>query len=216
LIYLSCCRIAIIKIRSSALVKEVIDMKSTWGCVLAAVGVIVLGAIIIAVSLVGIYNSLVTKSQAVDAQWSQVETQYQRRYDLIPNLVNSVKGMMQQEQTVFLAIAEARTKYGAAQTVNEKAVAAGEVETALGRLLAVIENYPDLKSSQNVTQLMDELAGTENRISVERRRFNDLVRDYNTQIKTFPTNMLAGMFGFSDKQYFQSVSGAETAPKVEF
>lgn len=191
-------------------------MKSTWGCVLAAVGVIVLGAIIIAVSLVGIYNSLVTKSQGVDAQWSQVETQYQRRYDLIPNLVNSVKGMMTQEQTVFLAIADARTKYGAAQTVNEKAAAAGEVETALGRLLAVMENYPDLKSSQNVTQLMDELAGTENRISVERRRFNDLVRDYNTQIKTFPTNMLAGMFGFSEKQYFQSVSGAETAPKVEF
>lgn len=191
-------------------------MKSTWGCVLAAVGVIVLGAIIIAVSLVGIYNSLVTKSQGVDAQWSQVETQYQRRYDLIPNLVNSVKGMMTQEQTVFLAIADARTKYGAAQTVNEKAAAAGEVETALGRLLVVMENYPDLKSSQNVTQLMDELAGTENRISVERRRFNDLVRDYNTQIKTFPTNMLAGMFGFSEKQYFQSVSGAETAPKVEF
>ncbi|MDD5397765.1 MAG: LemA family protein [Dehalococcoidia bacterium] len=191
-------------------------MKSTWGCVLAAVGVIVLGAVIIAVSLVGIYNSLVTKSQGIDAQWSQVETQYQRRYDLIPNLVNSVKGMMTQEQTVFLAIAEARTKYGAAQTVDEKAAAAGEVETALGRLLAVIENYPDLKSSQNVTQLMDELAGTENRISVERRRFNDLVREYNTQIKTFPTNMLAGMFGFSEKQYFQSVSGAETAPKVEF
>jgi len=162
------------------------------------------------------YNGLVTKSQAVDAQWSQVETQYQRRYDLIPNLVNSVKGMMQQEQTVFLAIADARTKYGAAQTVNEKAVAAGEVETALGRLLAVMENYPDLKSSQNVTQLMDELAGTENRISVERRRFNDLTREYNTQIKTFPTNMLAGMFGFSEKQYFQSVTGSDTPPKVEF
>jgi len=191
-------------------------MKSTWGCVLAAVGVIVLVAIIVAVSLVGIYNSLVTKSQAVDAQWSQVETQYQRRYDLIPNLVNSVKGMMQQEQTVFLAIADARTKYGAAQTVNDKAVAAGEVETALGRLLAVMENYPDLKSSQNVTQLMDELAGTENRISVERRRFNDLTREYNTQIKTFPTNMLAGMFGFSEKQYFQSVTGSDTPPKVEF
>ncbi|TSA55354.1 MAG: LemA family protein [Dehalococcoidia bacterium] len=191
-------------------------MKSTWGCVLAAVGVIVLGAIIIAVSLVGMYNGLVTKSQGVDAQWSQVETQYQRRYDLIPNLVNSVKGMMTQEQKVFLAIAEARTKYGAAQTVNEKAVAAGEVETALGRLLAIIENYPDLKSSQNVTQLMDELAGTENRISVERRRFNDLTRDYNTQVKTFPTNMLAGMFGFSERQYFQSVTGSDTPPKVEF
>ncbi len=191
-------------------------MKSTWGCVLAAVGVIVLVAVIIAVSLVGMYNGLVTKSQGVDAQWSQVETQYQRRYDLIPNLVNSVKGMMKQEQTVFLAIADARTKYGAAQTVNDKAVAAGEVETALGRLLAVMENYPDLKSSQNVTQLMDELAGTENRISVERKRFNDLTRDYNTQIKTFPTNMLAGMFGFTEKQYFQSVTGSETPPKVEF
>ena len=191
-------------------------MKSTWGCVLAAVGVVVLGAIIIAVSLVGIYNGLVTKSQGIDAQWSQVETQYQRRYDLIPNLVNSVKGMMTQEQKIFLAIAEARTKYGAAQTVNEKAVAAGEVETALGRLLAIMENYPDLKSSHNVTQLMDELAGTENRISVERKRFNDLTRDYNTQVKTFPTNMLAGMFGFSEKQYFESVTGSDTPPKVEF
>jgi LemA protein len=191
-------------------------MKSTWGCVLAAVGVIVLGAIIIAISLVGIYNSLVTKSQGIDAQWSQVETQYQRRYDLIPNLVNSVKGMMTQEQKVFLAIADARTKYGAAQTVNEKAAAAGEVETALGRLLAIMENYPELKSSQNVTQLMDELAGTENRISVERRRFNELTRDYNTQVKTFPTNMLAGMFGFSERQYFQSVTGSDTPPKVEF
>ena len=191
-------------------------MKSTWGCVLAAVGVIVLGAIIIAVSLVGIYNGLVTKSQGIDSQWSQVETQYQRRYDLIPNLVNSVKGMMTQEQKIFLAIAEARTRYGAAQTVNEKAVAAGEVETALGRLLAIMENYPDLKSSQNVTQLMDELAGTENRISVERKRFNDLTRDYNTQVKTFPTNMLAGMFGFSEKQYFESVTGSDTPPKVEF
>ncbi|MCX5993684.1 MAG: LemA family protein [Chloroflexi bacterium] len=131
-------------------------------------------------------------------------------------LVNSVKGMMTQEQKIFLAIAEARTRYGAARTVNEKAVAAGEVETALGNLLVIIENYPDLKSSQNVTQLMDELAGTENRISVERKRFNDLTRDYNTQVKTFPTNMLAGMFGFSEKQYFQSVTGSDTPPKVEF
>ena len=191
-------------------------MKSTWGCALAAVGAIVVVAIIIAVSLMGIYNGLVTKSQAIEAQWSQVETQYQRRFDLIPNLVNTVKGMMKQEQTVFQAIADARTKYGAAQTVNAKAAAAGEVETSLGRLIAVMENYPDLKSSQNVTQLMDELAGTENRVSVERKRFNDLTRDYNTQIKTFPTNMLAGMFGFTEKQYFQSVTGSETAPKVEF
>jgi LemA protein len=191
-------------------------MKSTWGCALAAVGAIVVVVIIIAVSLMGMYNGLVTKSQAVDAQWAQVETQYQRRFDLIPNLVNSVKGIMKQEQTVFDAIAQARTQYGSATTVDAKAQAAGQVETALGRLLAIVENYPELKSSQNVTSLMDELAGTENRISVERRRYNDLVRDYNTQIKTFPTNMLAGTFGFSEKQYFQSVTGANQAPKVEF
>lgn len=191
-------------------------MKSQWGCLIAAVAAVLIVAVIIVVSLVGIYNSLVTKSQAIDAQWSQVETQYQRRYDLIPNLVNSVKGMMKQEQTVFQAIDDARTKYGSATTVDAKAAAAGEVETSLGRLIAVMENYPDLKSSQTVTQLMDELAGTENRISVERRRFNDLVRDYNTQIKTFPTNMLAGMFGFSEKEYFKSVTGSDVAPKVEF
>ncbi len=191
-------------------------MKSTWGCLLAAAGAVVLVGIIIAVSLMGVYNSLVAKSQAIDAQWAQVETQYQRRYDLIPNLVNAVKGMMKQEQTVFQAIDDARAKYGSATTVDAKAEAAGQVETSLGRLIAVMENYPDLKSSQTVINLMDELAGTENRISVERRRYNDLVQDYNTQIKTFPTNMLAGMFGFTPKQYFQSVTGADQAPKVEF
>jgi LemA protein len=191
-------------------------MKSTWGCLIAAVAAIAIVAVISIIALVGMYNSLVIKQQAIDAQWSQVETQYQRRYDLIPNLVNSVKGMMTQEQTVFQAIADARTKYGAATTVDSKAAAAGEVETALGRLIAVMENYPDLKSSQTVINLMDELAGTENRIGVERRRFNDLTRDYNTQIKTFPTNMLAGMFGFMEKQYFKSVSGSDVAPKVEF
>jgi len=191
-------------------------MKSTWGCLIAAVAAIAIVAVIIIIALVGMYNSLVIKQQAIDAQWSQVETQYQRRYDLIPNLVNSVKGMMKQEQTVFQAIADARTKYGSATTVDAKAAAAGEVETALGRLIAVMENYPDLKSSQTVINLMDELAGTENRISVERRRFNDLTRDYNTQIKTFPTNMLAVMFGFTEKQYFKSVTGSDIAPKVEF
>ena len=185
------------------------------GCFIG-IGVIVVIVLIVAGSLVGVYNSLVTNAQAVDAQWAQVETQYQRRFDLIPNLVNSVKGLMAQEKAVFDAIAQARTKYGSATTVNEKAAAAGEVETALGRLLAIVENYPEIKSSAAVISLMDELAGTENRISVERKRYNDLVRTFNTQVKTFPTNMLAGMFGFSEKQYFQSVSGADQAPKVEF
>ena len=185
------------------------------GC-LIAVGVVVVLVLIIGGWLAGTYNSLVTQSQAVDAQWGQVETQYQRRFDLIPNLVNSVKGLMTQERAVFDAIAEARTKYGSATTVNDKAAAAGQLETALGRLLVVVENYPEIRSSAAVTGLMDELAGTENRISVERRRYNDLVRTYNTSVKTFPTNMIAGMFGFAEKQYFQSVSGADKAPKVEF
>jgi LemA protein len=180
------------------------------------IGVIILLTVVVVGSLIGTYNSLVSKSQAVDAQWSQVETQYQRRYDLIPNLVNSVKGAMAQEQKVFDAIAQARTKYGSAVTTDEKAAAAGELEVALGRLLVVMENYPQLKSIDAVRGLMDELAGTENRISTERRRYNEAVRDYNTAIKTFPTNLIAGMFGFTDKKYFESVSGANLTPKVEF
>ena len=179
-------------------------------------GLIILAVIIfLGLSLVGFYNSLVTKSQAVDNQWAQVETQYQRRFDLIPNLVNSVEGIMAQEQDVFGAIAEARTKYGGAQTIDEKAEAATQMESALGRLLVVMENYPQLKSSENVTQLMDELAGTENRVSVERRRFNDLVLDYNTAIKKFPGNLIAGILGFSQRAYFEAVEGAEQAPVVE-
>ena len=185
------------------------------GCFIV-IGVVVVLVLIIGGWLMGTYNSLVTQSQAIDAQWGQVETQYQRRFDLIPNLVNSVKGLMAQEKTVFDSIAQARTKYGSAATVNEKAAAAGQVETALGRLLVVMENYPEIRSSTAVTSLMDELAGTENRISVERRRYNDFVRTYNTSVKTFPNAMIAGMFGFSEKEYFTSVSGADKAPKVEF
>jgi LemA protein len=165
-------------------------------------------------ALMGFYNSLVTKTQAVENQWAQVETQYQRRFDLIPNLVGSVEGIMKQEQEVFGLIAEARTRYSGAQTVNEKAAAASEVESALGRLLVILENYPELKSSENVSALMDELAGTENRVSVERRRYNDLVRDYNTTIKKFPANLIAGSFGFTEKSYFEAVEGAEQAPEV--
>lgn len=171
--------------------------------------------VFVALSLVGFYNSLVTKTQAIDNQWAQVETQYQRRFDLIPNLVNSVEGIMSQEQEVFGAIAKARTRYGGAKTIDEKAQAATQLESALGRLLVVIENYPELRSAGNVTQLMDELAGTENRIAVERRRFNDLVKDYNTAIKKFPGKMIAGMFGFGERPYFEAVEGAEQAPTVE-
>ncbi len=190
-------------------------MKARYGCLIgiAAVALIILIAIIV---FWGGYNSLVTKSQSIDGQWAQVETQYQRRFDLIPNLVNSVKGIMSQEQTVFGQIADARTKYAGAQTTDEKAVAGSNLDSALARLLVIMENYPQLRSVETVTQLMDELAGTENRISVERRRYNTVVQDYNTSIKTVPTNVVAGMFGFDQREYFKSVSGSDQAPKVEF
>lgn len=162
------------------------------------------------------YNGFVGKNEAVDNQWAQVETQYQRRFDLIPNLVSSVKGAMNQEQAVFNAIAEARTRYSGAKSVDEKASAAGQVETALGRLLVVMENYPTLKSIDVVQGLMAELAGAENRVSVERKRFNDAVQILNVSIKRFPSNLIAKVFSFNERQYFESVSGAENVPKVEF
>lgn len=190
-------------------------MKNRLGW-LIGLGALVLVILIIAGSFFGTYNSLVTKSQAIDGQWAQVETQYQRRFDLIPNLVNSVKGVMTQEQTVFNQLAEARTKYAGAATPDAKAAAGGEVEAAFGRLLVIMENYPQLRSVEAVKQLMDELAGTENRISVERGRYNEKVRDFNTAIKTFPTNLIASMFNFSEREYFKSVTGADLVPKVEF
>jgi LemA protein len=190
-------------------------LKTRLGCFIG-IGVVVVIILVLGGILWSNYNSLVTKSQAVDSQWAQVETQYQRRYDLIPNLVNSVKGIMSQEKTVFDQIAEARTKYAGASTPDQKAAAGGELEASLGRLLVIMENYPQLRSVEAVTRLMDELAGTENRVSVERARYNDKVRDFNTSIKTFPANLTASLFNFNEKQYFKSVSGSDLAPKVEF
>ncbi len=162
------------------------------------------------------YNGLVTVNESVNNQWAQVETQYQRRFDLIPNLVESVKGVMKQEQAVFIALAEARTRYSGATTVDEKAQAAGQVESALGRLLVITENYPQLKSSETVQTLMAQLEGTENRVSVERTRFNDTVRDYNLRTKRFPGMIFAKIFGFGERPYFEAASGADTTPKVQF
>lgn len=179
----------------------------------------IIGLGIVAVLLVvgfGSYNSLITGSEAVDNQWAQVETQYQRRFDLIPNLVESVKGIMNQEQEIFTAIAEARTRYSGAQSVDEKAQAAGQVESALGRLLVITENYPQLKSSETVQTLMAQLEGTENRVSVERSRFNDTVRDYNLLTKRFPGMVFAKIFGFEARSYFEAATGADTTPKVQF
>lgn len=160
------------------------------------------------------YNNLVTSNEAITNQWAQVETQYQRRFDLIPNLVESVKGVMKQEQTIFDELAKARSHYAGAQTVNQKAEAASQVEGAFGRLLAIMENYPQLKSSDTVQTLMVQLEGTENRISVERKRYNDAIKEYNVSLKTIPTKWLASWFGFEARAYFEAVKGAEQAPKV--
>lgn len=180
--------------------------KST--IIIIAVVVIVLGYAFTS------YNGLITLTERADAQWAQVETQYQRRLDLIPNLVNSVKAVLTQEQTVFGDIAEARANYSNAGTPNERAAAASQIESSLGRLIAIVESYPNLRSSENVQDLMSQLEGTENRVSVERNRFNEVVRDYNTSIKRFPRNMLAGLFGFGERDYFESAEGAEVAPTV--
>lgn len=182
---------------------------------LIAVGAIVAVLIVIGAVFAGYYNSFVTKSQAIDNQWAQVETQYQRRFDLIPNLVSATRGIMKQEREVFGAIAEARTRYSGAQTPDARVDAANQMESALGRLLVIMENYPQLRSSGTVQQLMVQLEGTENRISVERRRYNDIVRDYNTSIKRVPGALFAGILGFDEKPYFESQAGAEQAPKVD-
>lgn len=179
---------------------------------IAVVAIVIVLGIYLAVS----YNGLVALRENATSQWQQVETQYQRRFDLIPNLVESVKGIMNQEQKVFSDLAEARTRYAGANTVSERAAAAGEVETSLGRLLAVVENYPNLRSSETVNNLMAQLEGTENRVSVERQRYNDSVRVYQVAIKRFPRSIVAAMFGFEDLEYFQADNGAEQAPKVNF
>ncbi|MEK7203256.1 MAG: LemA family protein [Patescibacteria group bacterium] len=163
-----------------------------------------------------IYNKMITLNEEVNNQWAQIETQFQRRFDLIPNLVASVKGAMQQEQKVFGDLAEARTHYANAKTVDAKAEAAGGVESAFARLLVIMENYPQLKSIETVQTLMAQLEGTENRVSVERKRYNDLARDFNVMIKRLPANLFASWFGFGERQYIQSVAGAEQAPVVNF
>ena len=186
---------------------------------LLALSIVILFVIIIAGCGIGTYNSLVNKSTAVDNQWAQVQVQYQRRFDLIPNLVESVKGIFNQEQEVFGKLADALTKYAGAQqsgTTSDQVAAANQLQSALARLLLVIENYPDLRSQENVTQLMDELAGTENRVSVERQRFNTATTDYNRLVRRFPSNVFAGMFGYETRSLFEAPPETEKPPKVEF
>lgn len=164
----------------------------------------------------GNYNGLVTNEEKVNSAWSQIDTQLQRRLDLIPNLVATAKGFAKQEQTIFTNIADARAKLAGAQTVAGKAAADSELSGALSRLLVVVENYPNLKSDTTFRQLMDELAGTENRIATARKDYNDAVQTFNTKLKVFPTVIFANIFGFDAKEYFKAEAGAESTPKVDF
>lgn len=172
--------------------------------------------IIIAISLGGSYNGIVAKAEEVDNKFATIDTQLQRRADLIPNLVNTVKGYAAQEKEIIASVTEARAKLAGATTVGEKANADEELTSALNRLLVVVENYPELKSSQNFIQLSDELAGTENRIATARRDYNEAVKEYNLKIKKFPTNLMANMFGYGAKEYFQATEGSKEVPNVNF
>jgi LemA protein len=181
--------------------------------------VVIVGLIGMAVfgSYVSTRNTLVTKNEAVKSAWSQVDIVLQRRADLIPNLVETVKGYAQQEQTVFGDIAKARSALLSAGTPQQKIAANGQLDSALGRLLVVVENYPQLRSNENFLRLQDELAGTENRIAVERKRYNDTLQDYNTYVQQFPNNIFAGWAGFKPNDaYFQASEGSRVAPKVNF
>ena len=180
--------------------------------------IIVVGVILIAIiaGLVSSYNGVVSLSEEVDNKFATIDTMLQRRADLIPNLVNTVKGYTNQEQAVIDSVTDARAKLAGANSVGEKANADQELTSALNNLLVVVENYPDLKSSQNFINLSDELAGTENRIATARKDYNDAVKEYNTKIKRFPTNIVSGMFGYGEKEYFQASEGSEEVPTVDF
>jgi LemA protein len=191
--------------------KAVSEIKKVplWLGALVILGIVV----VIAISS---YNSLVRSNEIVDTQWAQVESQYQRRFDLIPNFVESVKGVMKQETAIFTALANARQGYAGARSPEQKIDAANQYESAFGRLLVITENYPQLRSVETVQTLMAQLEGTENRISVERMRYNDLVREYNIKVKSFPGNLYAKAYGFEVKKVFDAVAGSESAPQVKF
>jgi len=183
--------------------------------------IIVLGILLVIVIgmysyMKGAYNSLVSLEEGVKAAWAQVENQLQRRYDLIPNYVETVKGYAAHEKEVLLRVTEARAKVGGAATVSEKIEANNQLTSAIGRLLVVVEQYPELKANANFIRLQDELAGTENRIAVERMRFNEAVKTYNITIRHFPTNIIAGMFGFEKATFFEVPKERQEAPKVKF
>ena len=196
-------------------------MKKSW----IIIGVIVVIALLLYSSIKGTYNQMVTLDEGVGAQWAQVENVYQRRADLIPNLVSTVKGYATHEKETLEGVIEARAKATSttidasnlnAQSIQQFQAAQDGLSSALSKLMVVVERYPDLKANQNFLELQAQLEGTENRIAVERKKFNEVARQYNTYIRSFPKNIYASIFGFEKKAYFQAQTGADTAPKVEF
>lgn len=196
-------------------------INKTW----VTVGITALVAIVLYSSVKGSYNTMVAKDEAVTSQWGNVENVYQRRLDLIPNLVNTVKGYAAHEQETLTQVIEARAKATQlsinpqnlnAESLRQFQAAQGELSSALSRLMVVVERYPDLKANQNFLDLQAQLEGTENRIAVERRKFNETAQDYNTYIRSFPKNIWANLFGFEKKDYFEAQAGAEKAPEVKF
>lgn len=184
-------------------------MKKTWIIVVAIL-------VLLGISAVSSYNNLVQLNESVNGKWSQVDVQLQRRADLIPNLVATVKGYAAHESEILNNVADARAKLIGAQGVGDKAAASDQLDSALSRLLAISENYPNLKADANFQQLQDELAGTENRVAVARKDYNDAAQVYNAKIKSFPNSIWAGMLGFTPREYFQAEEGAQTAPQVKF
>jgi len=197
------------------------------GCLVSIVIVGFLAIVVFGIVMWGtkVYNNMVSLNEGVTSQWGNVETQYQRRADLIPNFVNTVKGAADFEQSTLTQVIEARAKATSvtidpanmtAENMQQFQQAQGQVSSALSRLMVVVEQYPELKATQNFRDLQTELEGTENRISVERRKFNEVARDYNTFIKRFPSNFIAGSFGFQAKPYFDAAEGSDKAPEVKF
>ena len=179
--------------------------------ILLVIGILIA---ILVISFIGTYNGLVSRREEVDAAWSQIDVQLQRRHDLIPNLVATVKEYAAHEEEVFASVAEARSKLAGAASISEMAEADAELSSALSRLLAIAEAYPELKANQNFINLQDELAGTENRIATARRDYNQTARSYNTSIRRFPTNIIAGMFGFESVDYFEASEAGRETPDV--
>ncbi len=183
---------------------------------IAPVAIVAIILIIGVFWFVGQQNSLIRLEESIDASWSEVDNQLQRRSDLIPNLVATVRGFADQEQAVFGQIADARARLAGAQTVAETAESYGELQSALSRLLVIVESYPELRSNENFIRLQDELAGTENRIAVARRRYNESVREFNTRIRLFPARMVADRLGMVGREYFEVDESAREVPRVDF